>query len=146
DADDAAFSVGDSAFVLFLQRARQDDIGIAGRFRHEKIDDAEELEPFERRPSVLGIRERHEGIETDTQQPPHLPPVDGLTHLRSSIADAWQFVFGHTPALGHDAAVLGIVDVSPARELVTPLPMLSPSLAIALASDGRVPAARLANF
>ena len=146
DADDTAFGVGNGAFVLFLQRARQDDIGMPGRFRHEKVDDAEELEPFERRPSVLGVRERHEGIETDAQQPPDLPAMDGLTHLRGSVADAWQFIFGHAPALGNDAAVLRIVDVPPTRELVTTLPMLPPALAISLAGDGRVPAAWLANL
>src|SRR4029453_7407436 len=72
--------------------------------------------------------------------------MDGLAHLCGGVADAWQFVFGHTPALGHDAAVLRIVDVSPTWELVTSLSMLSPALAIPLASDGRVPAARLANL
>src|SRR5215470_18665930 len=72
--------------------------------------------------------------------------MDGLAHLRGSIADAWQFLFGHAPALGHDAAVLRIVDIAPTRELVTPLPMLPPTLAVALTGDGRVPAARLANL
>src|SRR5262249_4469510 len=72
--------------------------------------------------------------------------MDSLAHLRGGVAAAWQFVFGHAPALGNDAAVLRIVDVPPARELVTPLPMLSPALAIPLTGDGRVPAARLANL
>src|SRR5262249_10447898 len=48
--------------------------------------------------------------------------------------------------LGHNLAVIRIVDVSPARELVTALPVLSPALAIALARDGRVAAAWLADF
>src|SRR4029453_16221771 len=39
-----------------------------------------------------------------------------------------------------------IVDVPPTRELVTPLPMLPPALAIPLTGDGRVPTARLANL
>src|SRR4029450_3896368 len=72
--------------------------------------------------------------------------MDGLAHLCGGLADAWQFVFGHAPALGHDAAVLRIVDISPTWELVTPLAMLPPTLAIPLARDGRVPPARLANL
>src|SRR5215510_8290277 len=72
--------------------------------------------------------------------------MDGLAHLRGGIADAWQFLFSHAPALGHNAAVLRIVDIAPTRELVTPLPMLPPALAVTLAGDGRVPAAGLANL
>src|SRR5215471_11417995 len=62
------------------------------------------------------------------------------------MADAWQVFFGHAPALGHDAAVLRIVDIASTRELVTSLFMLPPVLTVALAGDGRVPAARLANL
>src|SRR5262249_40450943 len=42
--------------------------------------------------------------------------------------------------------MLRIVDVPPARELVTALPVLSPTLAIPLAGDSRVATSRLANL
>src|SRR5574341_1771299 len=119
---------------------------MARRFGHEKVDNAEKFEPFERRPRVIGIRQRHQGIETDAQQPADLPTVDGLAHLGGGVANARQDVFGHTPTLGNNAAVLWIIDVPPARQLVTALPVLAPALAIALASNGRVTTARLTDL
>src|SRR5439155_13130799 len=128
DADDAAFGSGHSAFVFLLQRARQDDIGVARRFGHKKVDDAEELEPLERGPRVLGVRQRHKGIETDAQESADLPTVDGLPHLYGGAAEARQDVFGNPPTFGNDTAVFRVVDVPSARQLVTALPVLPPTL------------------
>src|SRR5262249_38501025 len=75
DADDAAFGRGHGALVFLLQRARQNDIGMARRFGHKEVDDAEELELLERGPRVLGVRQRHQGIETNAQQAADLAPV-----------------------------------------------------------------------
>src|SRR5207249_1375246 len=100
-----------------------------------------------------GIGELLPGGKTSGQVAEDLPVrtrlarrLHGLPHLRSSVAHAWQFIFSHAPAFGHDAAVLRIVDVPSARELVTTLPVLPPTLAIPLAGDGRVPATWLANL
>src|SRR5690606_25084933 len=38
DADDASLHLGDGALVLFLQRARQDNVCVARRFAHEEVD------------------------------------------------------------------------------------------------------------
>ena len=140
DAHDAPFGSGHGAFVFLVERTRQDDIGMARRLRHEKVDDAEEFELLQGGAGVVGVRQGDEGVKADTEEPANLTPVDGLHHLRGGVAHARQLVGGDPPALGHDTAMLGIVEVSPARQLITALAVLPPTLAIALPSNGRVAA------
>ena len=47
DLDDPPLARGGGAFVLFVERAGQDDVGVMARFGDEEVDHAVELEPIE---------------------------------------------------------------------------------------------------
>ena len=59
DADDAALGAGHRALVLLVQRAGQDEIGVARRLGEEEVDGDEEVEALERRAREGGVGQRH---------------------------------------------------------------------------------------
>src|SRR5262249_11460031 len=69
-SDTSAFTRCDSAFVFFLQRSRQHDIGMTRGLGKKEINTSEELELVERSTRAIGVWNRNQRIEADRQQAP----------------------------------------------------------------------------
>src|SRR5262249_7212834 len=91
------------------------------------------------------VRQRHQGVDAEAQKPTHLAAVDFAEQLVDIHARPRQFIGGNAPNSGDVGAVLVILDVAAAGQLVALLAMLAPALAVALSRDGRVAAAFAAD-
>ena len=111
----AAFAGGDRSFVLFLQRAGQDDVGVPRGFRQEKIDASEKLQLLERGPRAVGVGNGDQRIEADGQQAADLSRFDRIEDLARSQPCPRKFGFRDAPEVGDEFAVFGIFDVARAR-------------------------------
>ena len=140
DSDDSAFGLRHRAFVLFLQRARQDNVGEAGCLAHEEVDDGEEFQLFERSTDEVVIRKGNDGVEANAEHPFDLAFVDLTDDLVGVHAGAWQISRVHAPYAGDVGAMLGIGEIAAAGKLVALLAVLAPALAVGLAGDGGVAA------
>src|SRR5690606_18946617 len=114
DLDDTAFELGDGAFVLFLERAGQDDVGVPCGFAQEKVDRDVKLELFEHSPDVVVIRQRNEGIKADREQTFDLAAVDEAEDLVGVDAGLREVVRIDAPDGGDVSAVLGVGEVASA--------------------------------
>src|SRR5581483_4148941 len=75
-----------------------------------------------------------------------LAPVQHLHDLRRGRALPRDGLLRDAPEPRDVRAVLGVLDVARARELVAALPVLARALAVPLAGDGRVAAARFPDL
>ena len=85
------------------------------------------------------------GLKQMLQQALDLAPIDLAEDLVGIDARRGQFVRVDAPDRGDVGAVLGVVDVARAGELVALLAVLAPALAVALAGDRGVAAALAAD-
>src|SRR5581483_6088020 len=76
DFDDTALHLRDRAFVLLLEAAGQDDVGVARRVVEEKVDGGVELQFLEGALNERAVGQRHLWVEADRQQAPDLAGLD----------------------------------------------------------------------
>src|SRR6478672_3097288 len=65
DFDDAAFAIGGHALVFTPGAAGKNYIRVARSFGHEKIDTHIKVEPFQRTPHFVSIRQTHHHVVTN---------------------------------------------------------------------------------
>ena len=145
DLDDAPFDLGDRAFVLLLEAARQDDVGVPRRVVHEEVDGGVELQLFETARDKGIVRQRHFRVEADREQALDLAAVDLAEQLVGIHAGARELLLIDPPDPGDVAPMLGVADVPPAGELIAFLPVFATALSIRLADNRAVAALRLAD-
>ena len=145
DAHDAAFSRRDRAFLFFMERAGQNQIGMTRGFVEEEIDADVELQFLQRLPDHVVVRQRNQRVEADADEPLDLAAMDRLHDLVSGQALAGHVLLVNAPDAADVLAVFGIFDVPVARELIALVAVLASALAVALAGDRGVAAVRLAD-
>ena len=91
------------------------------------------------------VRQGDDRVERPGEQAPDLAGLDLAEQLVAVDPGVRQLFLGDAPDAGDVAAMLGVLDVPAAGELVGLLAVLAPALAVALAGDGRVAAARPAD-
>ena len=114
DLDDAALGGCHRAFVFFVQRTGQDDVGVARRLVEEKINRHVEVELFQLRPHIIVVRQRDHRIEAETQQPFDLAALDLAEDLIGIHARLGQFIRCHAPDSRNVGAMFGIRQVATA--------------------------------
>ncbi len=114
DLDDAALDLRDGALVLFLQTARQHDVGVPRGVAQEEIDHDEELELVEAARDERIVGQRHLRVEADAEQTLDLAGVDLAEHLVGVDAGSGEVALVDAPDAGDVAAVLRIGDLAPA--------------------------------
>ena len=85
------------------------------------------------------------GLNDQDSRPWISPRLDLAEHLVAIDAGVRQLLLGDAPDVGDVPAMLGVLDVAAAGELVALLAVLAAALAVALAGDRRVAAARPAD-
>src|SRR6185312_10100492 len=88
---------------------------------------------------------RHGRVERPGQQPPDLAGFDLAEHLVAVHPRVRQLGFRYAPDVGDEPAVLRVLDVPTAGQLICFLAVLATALAVPLASDGAVSAPRPAD-
>ena len=146
DADHSPLGARDSALVLLVQRAREDQVRVARRLREEEVDGDEEVEPLEGLLRERGVRQGDQRVEADGDEAADFPAVNHLHDLRGGRALAGQRALGDAPGRGHLGPVSRVLDVARPRELIAALALLACPLAVALPGDRRVARARLADL
>ena len=142
----AAFGAAGDTFLLFLQTARQHDVGVPCRLGEKEIDYTEKLQPVERFSCKFGVGERDDGIETNRHQSFDLAFVDGVHDLLRGVARLGQIFRLDTPDTGDVLTGGGIMDGSRTRQLIAFLAVFAASLAVALAGDHGAAAAFAPQF
>ena len=145
DLDHPTLELRDGAFIFFLERTRQHDVGVACALAHEEVDGDVVLELLERLPDEVVVRQRDDRVEADAQQSLDLAAVDLADDLVGIDARLGERGRIHPPHAGDVGAVLGIGEVAPAGELVAFLAVLASALAVGLSRDRRVAAVRAAD-
>src|SRR4029434_10989131 len=145
DLDDASFNLGHRAFVFLLKTARQHDCGVPRRVVQEEVDRGVELELVETTRDEGIVGKRHLRVEADREEPFDLSSIDLAKELIRVDARARKLLLFDAPDARHVAAVLGVADIAPARQLIAFLPMLAAALSVGLANDRAVAALRLAD-
>jgi hypothetical protein len=90
----------------------------------------------------LDVGHRDQGVVADPEQALHAALAERMDELDRRDAGERQLGLWDAPVVGHERAVLGVLDVTSPRELVGLLPVLPPALAVALAGDRPVSLAR----
>ena len=125
--------------------AGQHDVGVPGRLAEEEVDGDEELQLLQHPGDEAVVRQRHLGVEAEAEQALDLALVDlaeQLVGVHTRVGDA---LLRHVPDAGDVGAMLGVLDVAHAGELVALLAVLAAALAVGLAGDGAVAAALAAD-
>ena len=143
--DATPFAGCDGPFILFLQRAGQNNVGVARRFGQEEIDASVEFQLLERGACSVRVRNRHEGIKTDREQAANLAGFNGVKNLAGREPGPRNLGFGDAPKLRNEVPVVLVFDVAAAGQLVAPLAVLAAALAVPLPGDGSVSAAGLSD-
>ena len=104
DLDDAPFDLRDRPFVLFLQAARQHDVGVPGGVVEEKIDGDVELQLLQTARDEGVVGQRHLRVEADREQPFDFAAIDLAEHFVGIHAGAGQLLFVDAPDSGDVAA------------------------------------------
>src|SRR5262249_50219912 len=141
DLDDAAFDLRDDSFVLFMQRAGQDDVGVMRRFIQEEVYRHVKFQFVERPSDKVVIRQRDLRIEADREQSLDLAAINFADQLVSVHSRAGNLLFVNAPDFRYVSAVFGVADVARAGQLIALLAVLAPALAVALTRNRRVAAA-----
>jgi len=115
--------------------SREHHVGVARGIAEEEIDAGKKLEFLERLARALGI-----GMEMSGLKLIDISPLISPRSIASMISQAVSPCLGSSgsgcPKFRDELAVLGLVDVASARELVVALAVFTSALAVALAGDG----------
>src|SRR5215468_7222767 len=141
DLDDAPFDLCDDAFVLFVQRAGQDDVGVVRRFIQEEVYRHVKFQFVEHTRDEVVVRQRDLRVEADRKQAFDLAAINFAEDFVGVHARAGHLFFVNAPDFRYVSAVLWIVNVAGAGQLITLLTMLAPALPVALTCNRRVTAA-----
>ena len=131
---------GRRALLLLVQRAGQHHVGVARRLAHEEVDHAQEIHPPDGLAQVVRVGVAHHRVAADVDQAAHLARVDRLEHLHRRLALVGELLVGDPPHAADVRAVLGVLDVAVAGQLVALVAVLAPALPVALPGDGAVAA------
>ncbi len=123
----------------------KDDVGMPGRLVEEEIDGDVELQFLQHPLDEVAVRQRHLGVEADAEQAADFAAVDLAEDLVGVHAAVRQFRRIDAPHLGDVGAVLRVLDVAAAGQLIALLAVFASALAVALAGDGGVAAALAAD-
>src|SRR5207249_3405777 len=106
---------------------------------------AEKLELLQRSPRAVCVGNRDQRVEADRHQSPDFAAFDRVEHFARAQPLLRQFGFRDAPEVSDEAAMVRVVDVASAGELIAALSMLATALAVALTGDCAVTAARFAD-
>src|SRR5262249_30718341 len=110
DLDDAPLDLRDGALVLFVERSRQYDLGMAGRLAEKEVDGDVKVQLVEHAADELIVRQRDLGVEADRQQAVHFAAVDLAENLVGIDARSRQVVRRDAPDFSNLSAVFGLGD------------------------------------
>src|SRR5262249_28268421 len=141
DLDDTTFDLRDDSFVLFVQRAWQDNVGVMRRFIQEEVYRHVKFQFVEGLRDEIIVRQRDLRVEAYRQQTFDLAAIDFADQLVGVHARAGHLFFVNAPDFRYISAVLWIVNVARAGQLIAFLAVLAPALPVALTRNRRVAAA-----
>src|SRR5581483_1978037 len=123
DPDDTPLDGRRRALVLLVQRAGQHEVGVARGLGEEEVDRDEEVGSLERLAREALVGQRDERVEAEREEAADLAPVQHLHDLRRGRALPRDALLRDAPEPRDVRAVLGVLDVARARELVAALPV-----------------------
>ncbi len=125
DLDDATFDLRDDSFVLFVQRARQHDVGVMRRFVQKEIDRHIKLQFSSIRATKLLSGSETIGLKQIESSPLNLAAINLAKDLVSIDAGARHLCLVNAPDLGDIGAMLRIADVASPGKLIAFLSMFA---------------------